>query len=135
MKIYLLVPLFLFVVISVAEGQNVRDVPQSQQFRLAEGIVRIAEPGEIADTINVWGDINNPGRYLVVRGTNLTQLVSYARGPSRYMTVETSMDWSKIRLEVSVSQLNRETNQDVITNFIYRYDEPVPNGMRDFELD
>ena len=135
MKKYLLLPFILLVSVAAAEAQNIRDVPQSQQFRLGEGLVRIAEPGEIADTVNVWGDINNPGRYLIARGTTLPELISYARGPSRYTTGETTTDWSQVRLEISVSNFDKETNQEEITNFVYRYNEPVPQGMRDYKIE
>ena len=111
-----------------------REVPQSQQFRLGEGIVRIAEPGQLSDTLNVWGDINNPGRYLVPRGMSLISVVSYARGPSRYITGETTLDWSKVRLEISVSHVDKETGEEEITNFQYQYNDPVPEGMRNFKL-
>lgn len=133
MRHLFLLTIFLFLSITAAQSQATREVPQSQQFRLGEGIVRIAEPGQLADTLNVWGDVNNPGRYLVPRGMNLASLVSYARGPARLTTNETSMDWSKLRLEISVSQKNGGFEE--ITNFRYSYNDPVPQGMRDFKLE
>lgn len=134
MKYLLILPLFLLPFITNAQNQDREGLRYSQQFRLGEGIVRIAEPGELADTLNVWGDINNPGRYLVPRGMSLTSVVSYARGPARYITGETSMDWSKIRLEVAVSHLDKDSGNEEITNFQYRYNEPIPDGMRDYQL-
>ncbi|MEX1137671.1 MAG: hypothetical protein WEB89_12270 [Balneolales bacterium] len=135
MRFLFFLPLFLFPFISNAQNQEYNDgIRYSQQFRLGEGIVRIAEPGELSDTLNVWGDINNPGRYLVPRGMSLTSVISYSRGPSRYITGETTTDWSKVRLEVSVSHTNEDTGNDEITNFQYRYNEPIPEGMRDFKL-
>ena len=71
----------LFLAPELVQAQTTRDVPQSRMFRLGEGMVRIAEPGEIADTLNLWGDISAPGRYIVPRGTKLPDLISYARGP------------------------------------------------------
>ncbi|HCI72301.1 MAG TPA: hypothetical protein DHV30_17575, partial [Balneola sp.] len=35
----------------------------SQQFRLGERIIRISEPGQLADSVNVWGDVGSSGRY------------------------------------------------------------------------
>lgn len=106
----------------------------SQQFRLADGIVRIAEPGQIADTLNVWGDINNPGRYMVPVGTTLPELISYARGPYEYRTGQTTIDWSKLRIEVHVSHHIKGKRKNRITNFTYRYDDPVPEKMQNFVL-
>ncbi|MDZ7692700.1 MAG: hypothetical protein U5K69_16505 [Balneolaceae bacterium] len=66
---------------SIAQVNQGQQLYQSQQFRLGDRIIRVAEPGQISDTLNVWGDINSPGRYLVPRGTSLPQLISYAFGP------------------------------------------------------
>ncbi|MFU8862030.1 MAG: hypothetical protein ACNA8K_16600 [Cyclonatronaceae bacterium] len=129
--------LFLFPLLLLCvsvSAQTTDRMPISQQFRLADGIIRIAEPGQLADTVNVWGDVNNPGRYLVPRGTRLPELISYSRGPARFITGETTIDWSKLRIEVSVSRLNGETGREEFRTFRYRYNEPLPEGMRDYRL-
>jgi hypothetical protein len=123
-----------FLTAEFAEAQQTRQMPQSQQFRLAEGIVRIAEPGEMSDLVNIWGDVNAPGRFSIPRGTTLTELISYARGPASYRTGETTLDWSKLRVEVSVSRYSEEENGEEIYNFRYRYTERAPLGIRDFVL-
>ena len=125
---------FLLSLNEVALSQTGEQLRYSQQFRLADGIIRIAEPGQLADTVNVWGDVNNPGRYLVPRGTRLTELISYSRGPARFITGETTIDWSKLRIEVSVSRLNGDTGREEFRTFSYRYNEPMPEGMRDYRL-
>lgn len=112
-----------------------RQLETSQQFRLGDRIVRIAEPGQLADTLNVWGDVNSPGRYLIPRGTTLPELISYSLGPRGIFDRETSMGWSKMRIEVNVSEYNRQQNHENITSFKYRYNEPLPEGMRTFRLD
>lgn len=111
-----------------------RGVPTSQMFRLAEGIVRIAEPGQLADSVNVWGDVSNPGRYVVPRGTRAHELISYARGPVGFRSGETVLDWSKMRLEVNISRFNRETGRETIQNFEFRYNEPYPEELRTYRL-
>ena len=111
-----------------------REVPQSQMFRLAEGIVRIAEPGQLADSVNVWGDVSAPGRYVVPRGTRAHQLISYARGPIGFRTGETTLDWSKMRLEVNISRFNRDTGEETVQNFRFRYNEPYPAELRRYRL-
>ena len=124
----------LFLLPDIALAQTTRDVPQSRMFRLGEGMVRIAEPGEIADTLNLWGDISAPGRYIVPRGTKLPDLISYARGPISLRTGETTLDWSEVRLQVTVSRFNRDTREEEVFNFRYRYNEPMPAEMREFVL-
>ncbi len=116
------------------QAQVTRQIPQSQQFRLAEGIVRIADPGDMSDLVNIWGDINAPGRFLIPRGTTLPELISYARGPASYRTGDTTLDWSKLRVEITVSRYNGDQSNDEIYNFRYRYTERAPQGIRDFVL-
>jgi len=43
----------------------------------------IAKPGEITMQINLWGDVEKPGRYEVPINTDLVQLISLAGGPTR----------------------------------------------------
>ena len=129
----------LFILISALAGLEIsqaqqRGIPQSQQFRLAEGIVRIAEPGELAYRVNLWGDINAPGRYSLPRGTTLPELISYARGPVALRSGDTTIDWSKMRIEVNVSRMNPNGGDEELYNFRYRYNERSPAGMREFIL-
>lgn len=115
--------------------QQGRQLQFSQQFRLGERIIRVAEPGQLADTLNVWGDVNSPGRYLIPRGTSLPELISYAFGPQTIRSNEAELDWSKMRVEVNISEYNPETGAEEVKNFEYRFDEPLPAGMRTFDLE
>lgn len=106
----------------------------SQMFRLSEGFVRIAEPGQITDTLSVWGDISAPGRYLVPRGTKVHELISYARGPIASRTAGQNLDWSKVRVQISISRNNVTTGEENVRLFTHRYDEPYPAELRDIVL-
>lgn len=117
----------------VTEGG--RQLEYSQQFRQAERIVRIAEPGQIADTVNVWGDINSPGRYLIPRNTRLPELISYGYGPTGIRDRETTLDWSRLRIEVNVSTYDQQNRKEDIKTFNFKYNEPLPDGIRTFELE
>lgn len=117
-----------------AQSAAQRDLPVSQMFRMAEGMVRIAEPGQMADTLNIWGDVALPGKYIIPKGTMLTDIVSYARGPLRFQqTQETQVDWSRVRLDITVNRLSDSGTEEAI-QFQYRYNEPLPEGMRSFAL-
>lgn len=118
-----------------AQVDGQRQLYQSQQFRLGERIIRVAEPGQLADTVNVWGDVNSAGRYLIPRGTTLPELISYSFGPQTIRSNEAELDWSKMRVEVNVSQYNAEEGMEEVQNFKYKFDEPLPAGMRTFELE
>lgn len=118
----------LFLKVDLVQAQT------GQTFRLAEGFVRIAEPGQLSDTLSVWGDINAPGRYIVPRGLKVHELISHARGPVASRTAGQNLDWSKIRLEISVSRVDSNTGLETIQTFIYRYDEPYPEDLRELTL-
>lgn len=94
---------------------------QSAMFRLSEGFVRIAEPGQIADTLSVWGDINAPGRYIIPRGTTVHELISYARGPIGSRTAGQNLDWSKVRLEINVSRFQENSGTESIFSYTHIY--------------
>jgi len=126
----------LFSGINQAEARQSRDGGQlqySQMFRMAEGFVRVAEPGQIADTLNIWGDVSLPGRYIIPRRTNVADLISFARGPMRFQTGETQLDWSRVRLDIAVSRFDSELGEQAF-RFRYDYNQPMPDGMRDFIL-
>lgn len=118
-----------------AETARAQDeMPVPLQGRLVEGIVQISKPGEESVLINLWGDVNAPGRFMVPAGTTLIELISFARGPASFRTGETTLDWSKLRLEVNVSRQNLELDIDEGVNFRFRYTQQLPAGIRDFVL-
>lgn len=119
----------------ITETAKAQDkISVTQQYRLVEGIVQISEPGEESVLINLWGDVNAPGRFMVPTGTTLIELISFARGPASFRTGETTLDWSKLRVEVNVSRRNQELDIDEVVNFRFRYTQQLPDGMRDFVL-
>ena len=109
-------------------------IPVTPQYRLVEGVVQLSKPGEESVLINLWGDVNAPGRFRVPVGTTLIELISLARGPASFRTGETTLDWSKLRVEVNVSRRNQELNIDEVVNFRFRYTQQLPPGIRDFIL-
>lgn len=104
----------------------------SQQFRLGERIIRIAEPGQLVDSVSVWGDVGSAGRYLVPKGTTLPLLLTYSFGP-RTLGGETQLDWSKMRVEVNVNK-KLEDGSVELKKFRYRFEEAFPKGMYDYCL-
>ena len=110
----------------------------SQVFRLGEGMVRIAEAGQLADTLSVWGDVSNAGYYIVPRGTTPHQLISYARGISRTGVGgggdQVQLDWSQRRIEINISTYDRESGRESVERFTYKYNEPFPAELRNYQL-
>ena len=107
----------------------------SQQFRLGERVIRISEPGELSDSVNVWGDVGSSGRYLIPKGTDLIRLLSYSFGPNTLRDGETQIDWSKMRVEINIQKYDQENGGYSLTRFNYRFEDPFPEGMREFKLE
>jgi hypothetical protein len=126
-----LLVLFLFTGLQTLQAQN-RQTPTSQQFRLADRIIRIAEPGQLSDSVNVWGDVGSSGRYLVPKGTSLPLLLSYSYGPQTLRDGQTNLDWSKMRVEINIQEYDEENNLQTMKEFRYRFEEPFPEGMNNF---
>ncbi|SMO52776.1 hypothetical protein [Gracilimonas mengyeensis] len=130
----LVLVIFLSMGVELAQAQY-RQTPMSQQFRLGERIIRIAEPGELADSVNVWGDVGSSGRYLVPKGTTLPLLLSYSFGPQTLRDGQTNLDWSKMRVEINIQEFNQDQELVEIKKFEYHFEEPFPDGMYTFELE
>lgn len=129
--------IFCLVTLSAQNGfaqQQGSSLPRSQQFRQADRIIRVAEPGQLADTLNVWGDVSSPGRYLIPKTATLPQLISYSFGPETLRDREANLDWSKMRVEINISEYDTEEGMEEVESFKYKFDEPLPQGMRKFNL-
>lgn len=113
-----------------ATAQNFSQFGNTANFREAQAIIRVAEASQLADTVLVWGDVSVPGTYLVPRGTKLMEMLSYAKGPSRYTSTETVLDWSKLRVSVVVSPAGGGQSQ----KFSLRYDSPLDPEFRNLPL-
>lgn len=123
--------LFLFFLFpAAAEAQ----IPQTQAFRLGEGYIRIAQPGQVADTLSVIGDLNNPGRYIVPRGMKIDEVLAHARGPIGTRFSAENIDWNKIRVETTISRYSQETRIAESRTFAFRYNETYPKDMWEYQL-
>lgn len=100
---------------------------------LSDRYIRVAEMGELVDSVNVWGDINSQGRYLVPEGTNLPDLISFSFGYTP-LGREASIDWAKTQVEIKVSRFNESRKLVEVAYFRYRYHDPEPPEMWEFEL-
>lgn len=132
---YTFIFLALFVIVDTEALAQNNQLNTSQQFRQASRIIRIAESGEIADSVNVWGDVGSSGRYLIPKGTDLTKLLSYSFGPNTLRDGQTQIDWSKMRVEINIQQYDSENGGQSLTRFSYRFEDPFPEGMREFKLE
>ena len=96
--------------------------------------IRVAGVGELVDSVNVWGDVNSSGRYLVPEGTNLPDLISFSFGYAQLGGREANIDWTKTQIEVKVSRYHREERFVETAFFRYRFHDPEPQELWEFEL-
>lgn len=99
---------------------------------LSDRYIRVAEMGELVDSVNVWGDVNSQGRYLVPEGTNLPDLISFSLGYIGARGLE--VDWTKTQIEIKVSRYDASRRVVDVAFFRYRYHDPEPIEMWEFEL-
>lgn len=100
----------------------------------AERYIRVAETGELADTVNVWGDVGSAGRYIIPVGTSLPELISFSFGYTELRSRESDIDWSKTQIEVKVSRYNRNNKLVDVALFRYQFQDPEPVEMFEFDL-
>lgn len=112
--------------------------PQILHAQIEEGMgdryIRVAEIGELADSVNVWGDVGSSGRYIVPESTTLPDLLSYSFGYTQLRGNESNIDWAKTQIEVKVSRYNSKKNSVEVAIFRYRYHDPEPTEMFTFDL-
>lgn len=116
------------------------NLPAYAQFptgqNINEQLISLVEPGQLADTVNVWGDVSRTGRYLVPRDITLVQLLSYAGGPGNlrqnYRNAESL--FSKTMVRVSISRYDSQANREVSKHFSFKYSDRVPEEFRTYNL-
>lgn len=101
---------------------------------LSDRYIRVAEPGELVDSLNVWGDVTNSGRYLVPEGTTIPELISFSFGYTQLRGNESNIDWAKTQIEVKVSRYNENERLVDVAFFRYQYHDAEPTEMFEFDL-
>jgi hypothetical protein len=122
---------FVLAFVTLAQAQNINS--GSNLFRKANGIFRVAEAGQLADSVNVWGDIPNTGRFLIPKGTKLPELMSYAGGPRGLGS--DIFNLSNVKINVNISRyMGPEAGASEISNFEFKYKEPIPAELYRYNL-
>ncbi|MDZ7693192.1 MAG: hypothetical protein U5K69_19075 [Balneolaceae bacterium] len=96
--------------------------------------IRVAEIGQLVDSVNVWGDVSSAGRYLIPVETSLVELISFSYGYSELRGRDASIDWTTTQIEVKVSRYNENEKLVDVAYFRYRYEDPEPVEMFEFDL-
>lgn len=101
---------------------------------LGDRYIRIAEIGEITDTVSVWGDVGSSGRYIIPEETTLPELISFSLGYATLQGRDSDIKWAKTLIEVKISRYKQERNMVDVALFSYKFSEPEPVGMFKFNL-
>lgn len=98
--------------------------------------IRVAEIGQLVDSVNVWGDVNSSGRYLIPEDTNLPELISFSFGftEQRQAGRDASVGGEKQEIEVKVSRYDQGQQMVEVAYFRYRNYDPEPIEMFEFDL-
>ena len=102
---------------------------------LGERFIRVAEPGQLVDSVNVWGDVGSSGRYLIPEDTKLPELISFSFGFAQLrQDRDASIGGKKIEVEVKVSRFDADRRLVEVAYFRYRNYDPEPVEMFEFDL-
>ena len=96
--------------------------------------IRVAEVGQLADTVNVWGDVSSAGRYIIPKETTLPELISFSFGYTQLRGRDANIDWTKTQIEVKVSRYKKSEKLVDVALFRYRYRDPEPIEMFEFDI-
>ena len=92
------VKLFLLYVIFLASNSYAQqDKPIRDQYMLTE-------EQKLQIVVHVWGEVNQPGQYVVNDGTTVLELISMAGGPSQFSNL------SNVRLTREISYVSKNKN-------------------------
>ncbi|MEX0780244.1 MAG: hypothetical protein WD491_12060 [Balneolales bacterium] len=115
---------------------------QQEGPRFNSDITRLAPIGILTDTVNVWGAVSQRGRFMVPRGTTVTQMLSYTGGPSvggrggggSSESRSIYAYYTRPQIEVYLNRFDANLEKETLEVWTYRLRDPFPEGMRDFEL-
>jgi hypothetical protein len=126
-KEILLIGLFIAVGVRTGYAQNNFNIP----YQNNQGLIQIASPSQLADTLNLWGDVSQPGKYLVPRGTSLTDLLSYAHGPA----LSRGSNRTKVKkIIINISRYNNANNAYNSKTFDLKMGKALPAAMKNYNL-
>lgn len=97
------------------------------------GLIMIAEPGQLADTLSLWGDVGRSGQYIIPRGTTPLELISYGGGFGTRGNLNNNA-FAKIRLRVSISTYHEQQDRETVKHFSFKHSDPIPRGLREYRL-
>ncbi len=105
-----------------------------------QGLTSLIEPGQLADTLSLWGDVGLHGRVLVPRNMSLVELISYAGGPGASTTsggrynVGQQLNWSHQKVYLRINRYDPAQKKFHLRTFTFQYNHPLPQALENFDL-
>ncbi|HYW36344.1 MAG TPA: hypothetical protein VE868_13120 [Balneolaceae bacterium] len=110
-----------------SSGQNVLS-------REPSGLINVAEVGTVVDTVNVWGSVNRTGRYVIPKGLNIPQLLSYAGGVGSRRNGNHQLEWIKDHILIRVNRYVPGKGKVQIKSFKSDFKQALPPGLFKYKL-
>ncbi len=137
-----LIAVFVIPLISKRSEAQIGNNLQGYQFNQPQiqGLYRLVEPGQLADTLSLWGDTGLHGRVMIPRNMNLVQLISYAGGPGAPniagggQTIGRQLNWSHEKVYVRVNRYDRNNRRYHLQQFTFQYNRPLPESLENYQL-
>ena len=123
--------LFLFLVINCNSYLYAEQNFNNQSSRR---ILSIVEPGELADTVSIWGDIQQVGRYAIPRESSVIDVLQYGRGVRTLRDQQIVVGLSRIRVEVSIFRGENRQREQYANKFVFYYDRPLPSVLTSYRI-
>ena len=131
---------FLVFLLAILATIPAKAQEQAPYARFSPDIVRLAPPGVLADTVNVWGAVSQRGRFMVPRGTSVSEILSYTGGPD-IATGRRSRGGANVlgyfttpQVDVYLNRKDENENGEYVERWTYRLSEPFPPDMRNYPL-
>lgn len=97
--------------------------------------IRIAEMGQLADTVNVLGNVGSEGRYIIPKNTSLPELMAFSSGFNAGRgRITSGIGGGKTKIQIKISRFNKNNRKVNVKLFEYRFDKPEPAGLYEYDL-
>jgi len=85
----------------------------------------------------VWGDLGQTGRYIIPRGTTITELISYGGGPTSVsigIRGRGESAFANVKLRIHLSKFNEMRDREEIKSFQLSFEDPIPFELRNYKV-
>ncbi len=130
---------FLIGCLSSSVFAQVGNNPYRYFQQQVQGLHSLVQPGQLADTLSLWGSIGLNGRILIPRNMSLVHLLSYAGGPGNAIggggySIGARLNWSHEKVYVRINRWDNRQKRFHLTTFSFQDNRPLPIALHEFRL-